>query len=245
MSNSDTTEVKLQKDGQDINSSRSVRIRKCLVCRIPHSEHFFGPPNKNCIGMDADGNPNLPSKKSADSESEEDETDGKFIFKRFALRDDPKSEKPFVGPDEEARLMTDMEQLELEEQALIRRKRVEEVRRKVEGKKCNVEKLKQQEFGELTNTNFCPSKAHGERKMPLVNVGPSSKTLNTNKKLKDLVGKSYDGAKTPLDHLLGAVGTTGEAVDFLTNAVFGKENGSANPEQMFVVGGVNVLLNIN
>ena len=54
MSNSDTTEVKLQEDGQDINSSRSVRIRKCPGCRKPHSEHFFGLPNKNC--MDADGN---------------------------------------------------------------------------------------------------------------------------------------------------------------------------------------------
>ena len=126
MSNSDTTEVILQEDGQDINSSRSVRIRRCRGYRIPPSEHFFGPPNKNCTGMDADGNPNLPSKKSADSESEDDEADGKFILKRFALRDVPKSEKSFVGPDEEARLMAEMEQLELEEQALIRRKRVEE-----------------------------------------------------------------------------------------------------------------------
>ena len=84
MSNSDTTEVKLQEDGQDINSSRSVRIRKCPGYRIPHSEHFFGQPSKNCTGMDAGGNPNLPSKKSVDSESEEDEADGKFIFKRFA-----------------------------------------------------------------------------------------------------------------------------------------------------------------
>ena len=212
MSNSDTTEVKLQEDGQDINSCRSVRIRKCPGCRIPHPEHFFGLPNKNCTGMDTDGNPNLPSKKSADSESEDDEADGKFIFKRFALKDDPKSEKSFFGPDEEARLMAEMEQLEQasKEQALIHRKRVEELRRKVEAKKCNVEKLKQQEFGELTNTNFGPLKAHGEGKMP-------SKTLNTNKKLKNFVGKSYDGAKTPLDHLLGAMGTTEEAVDFLTN----------------------------
>ena len=161
------------------------------------------------------------------------------------MRDDAKSEKSFVGPDEEARLMAEMEQSELEEQALIHRKRVEELQRKVEAMKCDVEKLKQQEFGELTNTNFGPSKAHGEGKMPLVNVGPLSRTLNMNKKLKDLVGKLYDGAKTLLDHLLGAVGTTGEAVDFLTNPGFGKENGSANPEQMFGVGGVNELLNAN
>ena len=59
------------------------------------------------------------------------------------------------------------------------------------------------------------------------------------------MGKSYDGAKSPLDHLLGAVGTTREAVDFLTNPGFGKENGSENPEQMFRVGGVNELLNAN
>ena len=195
--------------------------------------------------MDADGNPNLPSKKSADSESEDDEADGKFIFTRFALRDDSKSEKSFVGPDEEARLMVEIEQLELEEQALICRKRVEELQRKVEAKNCNVEKLKQQEFGQLENMNFGPLKVHGEGKMLLINVGPSSKTLNTNKKLKDLMGKSYDGAKTLLDHLLGVAVTTGEAVDFLTNPDFGKENGSVNPEQMFGVGGVNELLNAN
>ena len=51
--------------GQNINS-RSVRITKCPGCSIPYSEHFFGPPNMNSSGMDADGNPNLPSKKSAD-----------------------------------------------------------------------------------------------------------------------------------------------------------------------------------
>ena len=39
--------------------------------------------------------------------------------------------------------------------------------------------------------------------------------------------------------------TTGEAVDFLTNPGFRKENGSVNPEQMFGVGGVNELLNAN
>ena len=189
MSNSDITEIKLQENGQDINSSGSVRIGKCPGCRIPHSEHFFGLPNKNCIGMDADGIPNLPSKKSADLESEDDEADSKFIFKRFALRDDPKLEKSFVGLDEESRLMAEMEQLELEEQALVCRKRVEELRRKIEAKKRNLGNLKQQEFGELTNTNFGPSKAHGEVKLPLVNDGPSSKTLNTNVKLKDLVGK--------------------------------------------------------
>ena len=110
--------------------------------------------------------------------------------------------------------MAEMEQLELMGQALIRRKRVEELRRKVEAKKCNVEKLKQQEFGELMNMNFGPSEAHGEGKMPLVNVGPLSKTLNTNKKLKDLVGKSYDCTTTPLDHLLGATGTTGGGCRF-------------------------------
>ena len=150
--------------------------------------------------MDAD----LPSKKSADSDSEDDEADGKFNFKRFALKDDPKLEKSFVGSDEEARLMAVMQQLELDKQALICRKRAEELRRKVEAKKCNVEKLKQQEFGELTNMNFGPLKAHGEGKMPLGNVGLSSETLNKNKKLKELMGKSYDGAKTPLYHLLGA-----------------------------------------
>ena len=129
------------------------------------------------------------------------------------MRDHPKLEKSLVGLDEEAKLMAEVEQLELEEQALIFRKRVEELRRKVEAKKCDMDKLKQQEFGELTNTNF-RILAHGEGKMLLVNFVPSSKTLNTNKKLKDLGGQSYDGAKTLLDHLLGATGITGEAVDF-------------------------------
>ena len=142
----------------------------------------------------------------------------KFIFKRFALSADLKLKKSFVCPDEEANLMAEMKRLELEEQSFVHKKRGEKLQRKVEAKKCNVEKLEQQEFGELMNTKFGPSKAHGEGKMPLANVGLSCKTLNTNK-LKDLVEKSYDGAKTPLDHLSGAAGRTGEAVDFLTNLV--------------------------
>ena len=110
--------------------------------------------------------------------------------------DSPEAE---VDLEEVSKLVDELKQLELEEEALIRKKRVQELREMVELKKKAVHDLK------MTSVSSVNS---GGVKSPIHTSKPSGtdcKNLNT-KSLKKLVPGIPDEVCTPLDNLLGATG---------------------------------------
>ena len=185
----------------------AVRIKRCPGCKTPHSLHGFGEPSKHCTG-EADHLESI--KMNLDLIKQDVELisqPGAVPMASLNLTaDSPEAE---VDLEEVSKLVDELKQLELEEEALIRKKRVQELREMVELKKKAVHDLK------MTSVSSVNS---GGLKSPIHTSKPSGtdcKNLNT-KSLKKLVPGIPDEVCTPLDNLLGAAGVVNNSEFGLT-----------------------------
>ena len=188
----------------------AVRIKRCPDWKTPHSLHGFGECSKHCTGE----SDHLESiKMNLDLIKQDVELisqPGAVPMASLNLTaDSPEAE---VDLEEVSKLVDELKQLELEEEALIRKKRVQELREMVELKKKAVHDLKMTSISSVNS---------GGLKSPIHTSKPSGtdcKNLNT-KSLKKLVPGVPDEVCTPLDNLLGAAGV-------VNNSEFGLTSGN-------------------